>query len=165
MFIQNSLSPGGLTTIDNQHVSGHIRGSIRSQKYRSTLQVVMTAEAASRNFRQQRIFVVLEDPLRHVGGEPSGSDRVHLDVMRRPLAGQIFGECDDATFARVLADRLHFGRCSTQTRHRGDIDDLSGSLGSHLLARRLTKEEGASQISVENFVPLLERHIFDGSAP
>ena len=165
MFIQNSLSPGGLTTIDDQHVSGHIRRSSRCQEYHITLQVVISSEAARRNFRQQGIFAVLEDPLRHVGGEPSGSDRVHLDVMRRPLAGQIFGECDDATFARVLADRLHFGRCSTQTRHRGDMNGLSGSLGGHLLAHRLTKQEGAGQIRVENFVPLLERHFLDRSAP
>ena len=108
---------------------------------------------------------MFDDPFGHMGWKPSRGDGVDLDIVRRPLAGEIFSEGDDATFAGVIADGLEFGGGSSQTRDGRDVDDLAGALRDHGFACRLTEEEGAGQVGRENSVPLVEGHVFDGSSP
>ena len=87
--------------------------------------------------------------------------------MTRPLAGEVLGEGYYATFAGVIPDRLHgFRRSAAQARDRGDVDDLaSSSLRDHHFARRLGAQERSRKVGFEYFVPVLDRHLLDGSAP
>src|SRR5208283_1371135 len=148
--------PGRLASIDNQHVSRHVRRSVRCQKHGCPFQIVIAAKAAQRDLRQQGIFTVLDDPARHMRRKPSRGDGIHLDVVRRPLARQIPGERNHSALARVVADCLQFRRRSAQTRHRCHVDDLARPLRGHSLAHRLTKQERAGQVGGKNFVPLLQ---------
>src|SRR4029077_17429581 len=105
------------------------------------LQIVLIAETSQRNLTQESFLVSFDDHLRHVGGEPSRSDGIHLDVVNSPLARQILGECDHAAFACVVADGLKFWRRAAEPGNRSDINYFSAPLRDHDLADCLRKEE------------------------
>src|ERR1700737_1980704 len=98
--------PGGLASVDHEYVSGHVCRGVRRQKYRSTFQIVIAPETAKRDLCQQRLFAMLDDPLGHTCREPSRGNGIHLNVVGRPLACKILGECDNAALASVVSNCL-----------------------------------------------------------
>src|SRR5579864_4503787 len=123
--------PGGLTSIDHQNVTGDVIGSIRSEKDSGSLKVMFIAKPAQRNLGKEKFTVVLQHLVRHAGGKPAGSNRIHLDIVHRPFARQIFGEADHSPLAGMIANGWECGRSTSQSCHRGYIDDLSATLLDH----------------------------------
>src|ERR1700731_5288693 len=107
--------PGGLTSIHHQHVTGDIVRGGRSEKHSSSFQVMFIAKTPQRNMREKKLLMVLQDAVRHVCRKPAGSNRIYLNVVSRPFAGQVFGKTDDATLAGVVANAWKFRRSPTQS--------------------------------------------------
>ena len=126
---------------------------------------MVAAKAAERNLLQKSLPISFDRHFGHVRRKPSGGDGIHLDVVNPPFAGQIFGEGDDATFAGVIADGLEFRRCTSHPGHRSDVDNLAPALRHHEFSNGLRKEKCPGQIRVHDFVPMLQLHFLDRSAP
>src|SRR5579864_5886193 len=133
------------------------------------------AKAPQRNVGEEQILMMLQDPIRHVCRKPAGSNCIHLNVVSRPFAGQVFGKADDSTLAGVIANGWKFRRSSTQPGHRLNINDLSRAmvrravlslaLADHDFADRLGTQKSSGQVRLNDLVPILEPHLLDGSAP
>src|SRR5580658_4587924 len=165
MFMVYFPGSGGLTSIDYEGVSGDIIGRRGGEKNRGAFQVLRTTEAAQGYSGQERFFVAFDDFFGHVRGEPAGRDGIDLDIVHAPFAGEIFGEDDHATFAGAVTDGRKLRRRATQSRYGGDVNNFSAALRDHGAAYRLRKQERSGEIGFDDFVPLLERHGFDGRAP
>src|SRR5580692_4596034 len=144
---------------------GDVIGGVRSEKNGSAFEIVVIAESPQRDFLQEIFLVSFYHDLGHVRGKPARSNRVYLNIMDAPFAGQVFGESNHAAFAGVVADSLKFGRSSMDAGDRGNIDDFSAALGSHELSGGLRKKKSAGQICLDHFVPMFKAHLFDGCAP
>src|SRR5690348_142170 len=80
---------GRLASVHYQHVSCDVVRGGGCQEDRCTLQIVVAAKPPERDRWQQLILLVLNDPVGHVGGKPSGSERININVMPCPLPCQI----------------------------------------------------------------------------
>src|SRR5580700_831522 len=98
-------------------------------------------------------------------GKPTRCNGVDLDVVHTPFAGQVFGEGNDPTFTRVIPNGLKLRGSASQSGYRSNVDDFSAALGRHTISDSLREEEGARQICLDNLVPVLKPHFFDGGAP
>src|SRR5271167_2390915 len=98
---------------------------------------MLIAESPHRDFLQELFLVSFYYDLGHVCRKPAWSNRVYLNVVDAPFAGQVFGEGNDAAFAGVVADGLKFRRSSMDARNRGNIDDFPAALGGHNLSGSL----------------------------
>src|SRR5882672_93558 len=96
-----------LASVYNQHMATDISGSIGSQEDRGAFEIVICAKAARWDMTQQIVFLVLDDPVRHMRGKPSRRDRIDLNIMTRPLARQVFGKRNYPTLACMVSNGLH----------------------------------------------------------
>src|SRR5690349_21214418 len=126
---------------------------------------MFVAKSSHWDVREKQFAVTFQNPVGHVGGEPSGSDSIHLNVVRSPLASKIFGEGNDSALAGVISDCWQLRGGSAQSSDRSDINDLSPAPPNHNLAHRLTAQEGSSQVRLDDLRPILELHGLDRSAP
>src|SRR5216684_9247447 len=160
--LQNS---GRLPAIHHEDMAGDKIRSIRGQKDRRALQVVLVAEALQRNLAQERLFVSLDHHLRHVRREPARRDGVHLNIMHAPFARQVLGENDYAAFAGVIPDGLKFRRRAAEPRNGSDVDNFSAPLRDHGFANGLRKQKCPGQIRLNDSVPVLQLHFFHRRTP
>src|ERR1700686_119261 len=142
IFMISRVLPGRLASIHYQNVTGDVVGSIRSEKDSGSLKVMFIAKPAQRNLGKEKFTVVLQHLVRHVGGKPAGSNRIPLDVVHPPFARQIFGEADHSALAGMIANGWECGWSTTQSSHRGYIDDLSAALLDHDLSHGLCTKKG-----------------------
>src|SRR5579863_4007577 len=110
-------SPGGLTSIHHQHMTGDIIRGGRSEKHRSSFQIMLITKTPQRNVGEKELLMVLQDAVRHVCGKPARSNCVDLNIVTCPFAGQVFGKTDDSTLAGVISNGWKFGRSPTQSSH------------------------------------------------
>src|SRR5260370_28478252 len=90
---------------------------------------------------------------------------MNLEIVHGPFARQGFRETDDDALAGAIADGLQFGRRSTKARDGRNIDDLAAFLRNQDLAHGLREQKRSGQIGFDDFVPMLEAHLFDRRAP
>src|SRR5579871_4272486 len=157
--------PGGLTSIHDKNVTGHVVRCAGGEEDGRAFQVVFVAESTHGNVREEEIFVKFDRAARHMRRKPARSDRVHLNVVHCPFTSQIPCEADYTAFAGVISDRGKFRRSSTQSGYGGNIDDLAAPLLDHDLADCLGTKKGSSQVRLDDFVPILQPHVLDSSAP
>src|SRR5712692_9868136 len=155
----------GLPAIHYQDVPGDEIRSIRSQKDRGALEVLLVAEALQRNLAQERLFVSLDHHLRHVRREPARRDGVHLNIMLAPFARQVLGENDYAALAGMISDSLKLRRRASETCNRSDVDNFSAPLRNHRFAHGLRKQKCPGQIRLNDSVPVLQLHFFHRRTP
>src|SRR5713101_5898675 len=125
---------------------GDVIRSVRSQEDSSPLQILFISQAAQRNPFQKSFAVALDHNFRHVGGEPPGSDGIHLDIMDGPLAGQVFREGDYPSLAGVIRNGLKFRRSSVQAGYGCNVNNFSATLSNHDLANSLGKQKSPGQV-------------------
>src|SRR5580692_1104284 len=99
-----SPDSGGLTSINCQDLPCNKIGRRGSEKDRGAFQILRPAKAAQGYSGQKRFLVSFDYLFGHVSREPAGCDRVHLNIVHAPFAGEIFGENDDAAFTGAVAD-------------------------------------------------------------
>src|SRR5271156_5762722 len=156
-------------------MAGDIVRGVGSEKHCSSFQVMFIAKTPQRNVREKKLLKMLQDAIRHVGGEPARSNCIYLNVVARPLAGQVFGKTDDSTLAGVIANGRKFRRSPAQSGDRRNVYDLPcgvrgravlvPALTDHDFAYRLGAQKSAGQVGLDDFVPVLKPHLFYGSAP
>src|SRR5580693_8202935 len=146
-------------------MSGDVVGSVGSKKDGRALQIVVIAESPQWDFLQEIFLVSFYHDLRHVRGKPARSNRVYLNVVNAPLAGQIFGKSYHATLAGVIADSLKFRGSAVNARDGGYVDDFPAALRGHEFSGSLRKQKSARQVRLDHFVPMFETHFFDRRAP
>ena len=93
-----------------------VRGG-RSEKHSGSFQVMFIAKTPQGNVGEKELLMVLEDAVRHVCGKPARSNRIYLNVVTCPFAGQVFGKTDDSTLAGMIANGWKFRRSPTQSTH------------------------------------------------
>src|SRR5262252_3664762 len=163
--VHDLSSPGGLTAIHDEYVPGDVVRSVGSEKDRRAFQVMFVAKTPRRNMREKQFLVTLDYTIGHVRGKPARRDGVDLNVVQRPLAGQIFGEADDSTFAGVIANRGELGRSAPQPGNGGNVDDFSSTLANHDSPDGLCAEKAARQVRLDDLVPIIKPHLFHASTP
>src|SRR5215469_11033737 len=156
---------GGLSSVNHKYVSCHIIRGVRGQEDGRSFQIVFAAESSQGNSLEERFFVFFNDHRGHVRREPARCDGIDLNIVGAPLAGQVPGESDYASFTRVVTDGLKLRRRAAKAGHRGDIDDLAAALPHHEPSGSLRKQKGGGQIRFDHLVPMLELHLLNGSAP
>ena len=154
-----------MAAVDYEDVAGDEGGGVGGEEDGGAFQVVVAAEAVQGNSAEEGVLVSLDEDLRHVGWEPAWSDGVHLDIVHAPFAGEILGENDDAAFAGVIADGLKFGRSAAKSGDARNVNNFSAALGDHGFADGLGKKKCAGEVGLDDFVPVLQAHFFDGRAP
>src|SRR5471032_3318171 len=118
------LKNGQPASIDVDDLAVHIAQCRGRQVYRRADELLRPAPALRRIAALDTGIEgrVLDKRLVHVGQDVAGTDRVRLNVRRRPLGAHRAGEHLDATFGRrVGANR----RAPGFARERADIDDLA----------------------------------------
>src|SRR5215472_416556 len=166
MIIRASTGSRGLASIDYQNVTAYISRRVRSQEYGGAFQVVIRAKTARRNVAEQVIPLMFDDPVRHVGGKPSGSNRIHLDIMPRPFDREIMREGNHATLAGMITNGLHgLRRSPANAGHRSHIDDLTALLLEHDFPGGLRTEKSSGQVGFNDLIPIGHGHLFRGRAP
>src|ERR1700731_4302754 len=130
------------------------------------------AKTPQRNAGEKKLLMVLQDAIRHVCGKPARSDRIYLNVVTCPFAGQVFGKTDDSTLTGVIANGWKFRRSPSQSSHGRNVNDFSSAvltpafaLADHDFADRLGAQKSSGQVRLDDLVPILEPHLLDGSAP
>src|SRR5580698_1573332 len=89
-----------------------------------------------------------------IGVEPTGQDRVDLDVVRRPCAGERTRQLNDATLARGIGSHH---RPAEYRIHRSDVENLAAAHGLHVRVDRLSAEQCTAEIHIEHFAPVIFR--------
>src|ERR1041385_6055191 len=127
---------------------------------------MVSAKTACRDMAEEVVPFVLNHPVRHMRGKPSRSNGVDLDIMPRPLDGEVARKGDHATFAGMVGNGLHrLRRRAAETGDRSHIDDLAALLLEHDAPRRLRAEERSSQIGFDDLVPFSQSHCLSWGAP
>ena len=101
-----SSLPGRLTAIHYENVTRDVVGGIGGEKHDGPLEVMLAAETPERNPFQKEFPMMLQDQIRHVRGKPTRSNRIYLNVVLGPFAGQVFGETDNSPLAGVIANSV-----------------------------------------------------------
>ena len=108
----------------------------------------------------------LDRALGHLAREHAGRQRVDVDVVLAPFAGQGAGEVHHRRLAGVVGHHRHVGAVAGQAGDRGDVDDLAALPRDHaVLADRLAHQEDRADVEVHHLVPGLERVILGCRAP
>src|SRR5205085_10225343 len=90
--------------VHGDDLAGDERARVRGEQHRDALQVLGTTDAVERRLARYALAEHFHEALRHLRREETGRDRVHVDVVLRPLRGERAGEADDAALARVVGD-------------------------------------------------------------
>ena len=102
-----------------------------------------------------RILYFFGQPGCHVGDNKTRRHRIHGDVAAGQFACERFGKADQPCLARAV---VCLPGIAHQTNHRADIDDAAIALFGHRTNKRMGKTKRAAQVSVDNIVPIFQRH-------
>ena len=108
----------------------------------------------------------LDRALGHLAREHPRRERIDVDVVLAPFAGERAREVDHRRLARVVGHHRHVGAVAGQPGDRRDVDDLALAARDHaVLADRLAHQEDRAHVQVHDLVPGLERMVLGGRAP
>lgn len=85
------------------------------------------------------------------GGDKSGRNGVHRNVVLAPFDGEALGEMRDGRFGHAI-DRL--ARKSDESRLRAEINDATAFLTNHDAPGRLTREERALEVDRDRSIKI-----------
>src|SRR5579863_7247149 len=87
-----------------------------------------------------------------LSGKETWGNRIHTNVVRRPLTGKELGQIDYSRFCCRIGDNAREGKVG---RNAGNIDDAAFTLFLHCGAKYLAGEKSAGhQIHVKTFPPI-----------
>ena len=94
------------------------------------------------------------------GAEVAGCNGVDLNTFGCPLVGKGFGELGDASFAGGVSGDAD---ASLEAEKRRDVDDLAVAARNHVASGELRELERASEVDLEDAVPVFESDFFGSS--
>ncbi len=148
--------------IDRQHLARDIRAAGAREKRHGGRDVLARAETSERNLAENGFFHILRQDIGHVGGDESGGDGVHRDAAGGGLAGDGFGEPDEAGLAGGVVGLSGIAHEPDNAAH---IDDASGALLEHRAQEPLDEMECAVEIGVDDGVPIRGGHSHGQAVP
>ncbi len=139
-----------------------------AKHHRDALEVLGAADAIERRLARHPVAHHLHQALGHLGGEEAGRDRVHVDVVLRPLRGEGAREADDPALRGVVADRAGTAgiAAADHPQHGRDVDDPAAAARHHAAAADfLGCHEHRGEVEVDHLLPRLERVVEHVRAP
>src|SRR6266852_8525345 len=106
-----------MTAVDDDHASGHVRASLRSQQEEGALKLFQFAEPSLRDPLDERLTSITpEKVIVELGLEISRRKRIDANAITRPFKRQHLGHLYNAGFRdRIRCD----GTGNPQTENRG----------------------------------------------
>src|SRR6516225_1541554 len=134
---------GADAAVDGDQLAGDVLARVAGQQQRGALQVLVVAEAAQRRVGAHVVDADMRQQAgRHLAGEEARRQRVDVDAVHAPLAGQRAREVQHRGLAGVVGDGRHAAGVARQARDRGDVDDAAAPARDHAgLADRLRQQE------------------------
>src|SRR6266403_4331766 len=126
---------GRVAAVEEERLAGHEVGARGGEVDGQRADLLGPSDTAGRDVARQALVDrrVGERLVGHVRREPARRDRVHLDVVPRPLDPERARERDDAALRRAV-NRV--ARQADLTENRGDVDHLAGLLANQVRGGR-----------------------------
>src|SRR5215470_7152117 len=148
------MSGGRVTSVEEDGLAGHEVRPRRREEEDERADLVEPPRAPHRNVAGQALvdFRIGEGLLVHVGDEPAGSNRVHLNVVARPLHAERARERHYPAFRSGIES---ISRQADGAEHRGEIDHFAGAPRDQVRCRRAAAVEDTGQVDVDDRAPVL----------
>src|SRR6267378_698101 len=92
--------------------------------------------------------------------EKAWRDAVNANALSSPRRGEFARQAEQSGLARGVAGVVRPTGRSLQARDGRYVDDAAVLTLQHFAPRCLRKQKRASQVDVDHFLPLIERHRF-----
>src|ERR1700722_5060399 len=151
----------GAGAVDEQGLTRYVAGGFGGQEDYGAIEVMGLAGA----FYGDAVgdvgdpFGVVVHDFVLVGAEPAGGEAVYGDAVFAPVVGEAHGELADAAAAGAIGAEA--GE-SGDAGDRADADDASVIVFDHAARNSLRDEERASQIRIENQIPVVPGDVDGG---
>jgi hypothetical protein len=141
--------------VDVQGVAGDVGGFFGGEEGYGVGDIGVGAHAAEGDVLGHGRFLVVGEDGGHGGFDVAGGDRIHGYRPACELAGEGFGEADEAGFGGGVVGLTGLTGLAYDG---GDVDDASPAVFDHLRHDGLSHEKGSSEIGGEDVIPVFALH-------
>src|SRR5579862_2514049 len=144
--------------VDQQSLAGHVAARLGSEENNSRFQVLGLAWPLHGNPIREIFdpFAVLVENLVLVGPKPSRRQTVDGHAIGTPVVGEAHGELADAAPAGAVWSEASIAR---DAGDGSNVDDATVTALHHPARDSLGDEKAATQVGVENQVPVIPGHV------
>src|SRR5262245_14255271 len=147
-----SLSNHRHPAVHVQRLAGDVSGFFRSEIDRSRRHVRPPAQAARRDSGEDRLPLLVVEPVGHSRGDQTGRDAVRGDAAFGVFGGDRLDHADHAGLGRRV---IALAGVAGNADHRTDADDAAKAAAHHAAQRRAGEPERRRQIDRNHLVPVL----------
>src|SRR5687767_10772883 len=138
--------------IDHQNLTGDVGCLLRSQKCHGVCDILRGAEALEGDLSGHRLLRLGCHRPRHIRFDETRRDHVGEDVSRSELFRDRLGKPDQTGLARRI---VGLALVADQADDRGNVDDPPPTPLHHAARRRTDGRESATEIGVDDRVPVV----------